>query len=55
MENLNQAYKIFSKEGNSGITPFLSKIHSTEDIIYNLLALHIDKIDFFTSFRPLGK
>ncbi|MCK5134611.1 MAG: hypothetical protein KAR19_02390 [Bacteroidales bacterium] len=49
MENLNQVYKKFSKEGNSGIAPFISKTHSTEDIIHNLLALHIDKIDFFTS------
>ena len=49
MENLAQAYKKFSKEGNNGITPFISNIHSKEDIIYNLLALHIDKIDFITS------
>ena len=49
MENLNQAYIKFSKEGNSGITPFISKIHSKEDIINNLLTLHIDNIDFVTS------
>ena len=49
MENLAQAYKKFSEEGNSGITPFISNIHSKEDIINNLLTLHIDKIDFFTS------
>ena len=48
MENLNQVYKKISMEGNSGIAPFISKTHSTEDIIHNLLALHIDKIDFFT-------
>ncbi len=49
MEHLIQAYKEFSKKGNCGIAPFISKIHSKEDIIYNLLALHIDKIDFITS------
>ncbi len=49
MENLAQAYKKFSKEGNSGITSFISNIHSKEDIINNLLTLHIDKIDFITS------
>ena len=49
MENLNQAYKKISNEGNSGIALFVSKIHSKEDIINNLLALHIDKIDFITS------
>ena len=49
VENLTQAYIKFSKEGNSGITPFISNIHSKEDIINNLLTLHIDKIDFITS------
>ena len=49
MENLNQAYIKFSKEGNSGITPFISNIHSKEDIINNLLTLHVDKINFITS------
>ncbi len=51
MENLAQAYKKFSKEGNNGITPFISNIHSKEDIINNLLTLHIDKIDFTKPVR----
>ena len=49
MDNLNQAYIEFSKEGNSGIASFISNIHSKEDIINNLLTLHLDKIDFITS------
>ena len=39
MENLNQAYKEFSNKGYNGM----------ENIICDLLALHIDKIDYLTS------
>ena len=49
MENLNQVYKQFSEKGTHGITSFISKTHTKKEIIYDLLALHIDKVDFITS------
>jgi hypothetical protein len=49
MDYHNKAYKKFAEKGMKGITPFINKINSKEDIINNLLTLHIDKIDFFTS------
>ncbi|MEA3477638.1 MAG: hypothetical protein U9R60_05630 [Bacteroidota bacterium] len=49
MGSLNQAYKEFSNKGYNGIGSFISKTHSKENIIYDLLALHIDKIDYITS------
>lgn len=49
MDKLNEAYKGFAEKGTEGITSIIAKNNSIEDIIHELLALHIDKIDFFTS------
>ncbi len=49
MDYLNKAYKEFAEKGTKGVTTIISKNDSIEDLIYELLALHIDKIDFFTS------
>jgi len=49
MDYLNKAYKEFAEKGTKGITPFIGKNDSIENLTCELLALHIDKIDFFTS------
>ncbi len=49
MDYLNKAYKEFADKGTEGITPFIGKNNSIENLKHELLALHIDKIDFFTS------
>lgn len=49
MQNLDQTYLKFSEKGVRGIAPFINNIDSKEDIIYNLLDLHIYKIDLITN------
>lgn len=48
MENLNQTYLKFSKEGLNGISPFITSINSEENVILELLNLNIDRINFIT-------
>ena len=45
MEKINEAYIKFCEKGSNGITPFISNINSKENIIHNLLALYIEKIN----------
>ena len=49
MDYLNKAYKEFAEKGTKGITPLIGKNDSIENLKHELLALHIDKIDFITS------
>ena len=49
MDYLNKAYKEFAEKGTNGITPFIGNNDSIENLKHDLLALHIDKIDFLTS------
>jgi hypothetical protein len=49
MDYLNKAYKEFAEKGTNGITPIIGKNDSIENLKHELLALHIDKIDFITS------
>ena len=49
MDYLNKAYKEFAGKGMKGITQFIGKNDSVENLEHKLLALHIDKIDFINS------
>lgn len=49
MDSLNKAYKEFAENGINGITIFIGKNDSLENLMHKLLALHIDKINFITA------
>lgn len=50
MDYYDKAYKEFAEKGMKGITQFVGKNDSLEKFKHKLLVLHIDKIDFITSF-----
>jgi hypothetical protein len=54
MDYLNKAYKEFAEKGKEGITMFNRKNDSVENFKHELLALHIDKIDFISSLTKKG-
>ncbi len=49
MDYLDKAYKEFANNGIKGVTQFVDKNYSLENIINNILTLHIDKLDVITS------
>ena len=49
MDYLNKAYKEFAEKGIRGITQFIGKNDTAENLIHKLLALHIDKLDVISS------
>lgn len=49
MDHLNKAYKEFAEKGINGITQFIGKNDTSENLIYKLLTIHIDKLDVITS------
>jgi len=49
VDHLNIAYKEFAEKGIRGITQFIDKNDTAENLIHKLLALHIDKLDIITS------
>ncbi len=48
MDYLEKMYKEFAENGIKGITQFIGKSDSLENLMHKLLALHIDKINFIT-------
>ena len=46
MDYLDKTYKEFAEKGMKGITQFVDKNDSLENLIHKLLALHVDKINF---------
>lgn len=49
MENIYHTYQKFAEEGYSGIGSFISEGHHPENIIYDLLAYHIKRLDHIIS------
>ena len=49
MDYLDKAYKEFAENGMKGITQFVDKNDSLENLEYELLSLHVNRIDFLSS------
>ena len=49
MDYLDKAYKEFVGKGPNGITQFVDKNDSLENLIHKILTLHVDKLDAITS------
>lgn len=49
MDYLIKVYIEFAKKGTKGITSFIYKSDSPENLVHKLLALHVDKVDFITT------
>ena len=49
MDYFNKAYKEFAEKGINGITQFIGKNDTSENLIHKLLEIHIDKLDVITS------
>lgn len=49
MDYINNVYKEFAGKGKNGIIQFVGKNDSLENLIYTILTLHIDKINFISS------
>jgi len=49
MDYINNVYKEFAEKGTKGITRFIHKSDSVENLTHKLLALHVDKVDFIAS------
>ena len=49
MDYLDKVYKEFAGKGPNGITQFVGKNDSLENLIHKILALHVDKLDAITS------
>ena len=49
MDHLEKMYKEFAEKGINGITQFIGKNDTSENLIHKLLEIHIDKLDVITS------